>query len=111
MCQPIHKNGYAHHKDLVLALLVALDRRRQALRQKARVVPGEPEPDRKPACAISMTRIQACGHLHVPAAVNSSAAVAAFTAIVEMMSFAIMSAPISGRSTRRHRREAIRRQA
>jgi len=41
-----------------------------------------------------MTRIQACGHLHVPAAVNSSAAVAAFTAIVEMMSFAIMSAPI-----------------
>jgi len=57
-------------------------------------VPASQSPTANPLAAISMTRIQACGHLHVPAAANSSAAVAALTAIVEMMSFAIMSAPI-----------------
>src|ERR1700716_528772 len=94
MCQPIHKT--AMHIMKILSPR-SWSRWIGGARRSAKR-PGScrasQRPTASPLAAISMTRIQACGHLQVPAAANSNAAVAAFTAIVEMMSFAIMSAPI-----------------
>ncbi len=55
-------------------------------------------PIASPLAAISTVRIQACGHLHVPATPKSSAAIAAYTAIVQMKSFATMWSPSEMRS-------------